>query len=296
MSPITQMSGTAGNISLINTVPVPTERGVVEVPVLSPNAIRHRTVREPGWRWLIGEYGLRGKLDLATLNFMLHGGNLTEGGGCENTRRIADFQRIFPLGRLMGGAIPEQILRGSLDVYAGTLVCEEQRNTIEHDAGEAVAGLGRLRPAASFVSEYQYTRSDARKTAVDLMPTDLAGESSSNLMIFSGQHVMQGALWLHGYMMPHVSVLELGALLWSLTLWQSAGGTIGGMASRGHGRLRTSIVGGDWDGDAAIDAYLDHARSVKDEAIAWFRDVFALTPDKPAKEKGRKGATTPEAA
>lgn len=292
MSPITQAKGVSGNISLVNTVPVPTEKGIVEVPVISSNALRHRTIREPGWRWLIGEYGLGGKLDLTRLNFMLHGGNLTEGGGRENTRRIADFQRIFPLGRLIGGAIPDQIIAGSLHVHFGTLVCEENRAILEHDAGAAMDGLGQLRPAASFRSEYQYTRGDARKSAVDLKPTDLAGDGDSNLMIVSGQFVMPGSLWLHGFVMPHVSVLELGALLWSLSLWQSAGGTIGGMASRGHGRLRTSILAGDWEGEAAVDAYLDHARSVKDEAIAWLDDVFGgAAPEKaPKGGKGRKGS------
>jgi hypothetical protein len=285
LSPISHAKGVAGNISLVNTEAVPTARGVAEVPILSANAIRHRAVRSPGARWLVEEYGLRGTLTLPLLNFLLHGGSLTEGGGREDTRRIADFQRIFPLGRLLGGSLPSQILAGSMHCLRGTLACEESRAVLEHDAPAAMAGVGRLRPMSSFVAGWQYTRSDARKTHPDLCPPG-DGDDDSNLMIFSGQCVMRGSLWLHGFVLLRCSDLELGALLWSLALWQSAGGTIGGQAARGHGRLRTEVLAGDWDGPAAVAAYLDHARSVRDEAVAWLHDAFS--PKAPAVSKGRK--------
>jgi hypothetical protein len=163
VGPITQMSGSSGNVSLVMREPVVTPKGVNLIPCLSGNAIRHRCVRMPGFRWLIGEYGLVGKLDLARLNFLAHGGNLTEGGGRENTDRIADFRRIFPLGRLLGGCLPDQVLAGSLHVHRGTLACEENRQALSHAIGDLLPAA-RLRPAESFVSNYQYTRSDARKS------------------------------------------------------------------------------------------------------------------------------------
>lgn len=150
---------------------------------------------------------------------------------------------------------------------------------------------GRLRPAESFVSGYQYTRGDAVKTASDLLPVSNGVEVDSNLMIFAGQAVTRGAAFIHGFTLPHVSDLELGALLWSLSLWQAAGGTIGGQAARGHGRLATAYLDIDGvDGDAAIAAYIDHARSVRTEAVAWLHDVFAPRAEKPAKAKSGKGA------
>src|SRR6185437_8334748 len=121
MSPLTHAKGTSGNVSLVNTEPAKTAKGIVHVPRISANAIRHRCVRAPGARWLIGEYGLAGKLTLPQLNFLFHGGSLTEGGGREDTRRIADFQRLFPWGRLLGGSLPDQILAGSLSVHVGTV-------------------------------------------------------------------------------------------------------------------------------------------------------------------------------
>lgn len=290
LSPCTHAKGTAGNESLIAREPVVTARGVAYVPCLSGNAIRHRCVREPGMRWLVGEYGLRGTLTLQQLNFAFHGGNLTEGGGRENTARIADFQRLFPLGRLLGGTLPDQILAGSLQVWRGALVCEENRGYLETVVGDEMLP-SRLRPAESFVSGWQYTRGDAAKTAADLLPKDSpAVDAPSNLMIFSGQAVTRGAAFLHGFTLPHVSTLELGALLWSLSLWQAAGGTIGGQAARGHGRLAIAYLEIDGiDGQAAIDAYLDHAWAAKADAVAWLTDVFAPRAEKPAK-KGKGAA------
>lgn len=274
IGPVTHMAGSSGNYSLIFREPIVTPRGVTQVPAISGNALRHRAVRQPGFRWLIGEYGLKGRLTLPQLNFLLHGGALTEGGGRENTRRIADFQRLWPLGRLLGGCLPDQVLAGSLQCWRGTLVCEENRPALAPTIGGHLPAR-RLRSAESFVSHYQYTRSDAAKTAPGLGPADPSGTADSNLMIFSGQSVLSGAIFVHGFTLPHGSELDLGALLWSLRLWQSQGGTIGGQSSRGHGRLRTSVLAADWDGEAAVDAYLDHARSVRDEAAAWLDDAFA---------------------
>jgi len=273
VAPITHMARSEGNYQIIAREPVVTSRGVTHVPYLSGNAIRHRMIREPGFRWLSVEYGLHGHLTLQQLNFLLHGGNLTEGGGRENTRRIADFQRLFPLGRLLGGCLPDQVLAGSLHCWRGTLVCEENRPALIHLIGDYLPE-GRLRPAESFVSNYQYTRGDAAKNATDLGPLDLDGDIDSNLMIFSGQHVLSGASFMHGFTLPHVDIVELGALFWSLYLWSSAGATIGGQVARGHGRLSLSILQGDFEVETAIDRYLDHARSVRDEAVAWLEAVF----------------------
>lgn len=293
LGPCTHAKGTAGNESLIAREPVVTGCGVAHVPCLSGNAIRHRMIREPGARWLVTQYDLRGKLTLQQLNFLFHGGNLTEGGGRENTVRIAEFQRLFPLGRLVGGALPDQILAGSLQVWRGALVCEENRGCLGAALGEGDWLWSPLRPAETFVGDWQYTRGDAATTASDLaMPNPNPDESpTSNLMIFAGQFVIRGAAFLHGFTLSHVSILELGALLWSLSLWQSAGGTIGGQASRGHGRLALSYLEIEGvDAEAAIDAYLDHARSVREDAVAWLHDVFKPRAEKAAKGKSGKGA------
>jgi hypothetical protein len=229
------------------------------------------------------------------LNFLFHGGSLTEGGGREDTRRIADFQRIFPLGRLVGGCLPDQILSGSLQVWRGALACEENRAYLGSALGDDLAAAlpARLRPGEALVSGYQYTRGDAAPTAAVLVSEaarieQSEGTSASNLMIFAGQSVVRGAAFVHGFTIPHGSELELGALLWSLRLWQASGGTVGGQAARGHGRLALSLVGDVGGQEEAVDAYLDHARAAKDEAVDWLRKVFMPRAEKAAKGRGRK--------
>lgn len=266
LSPMTHMSGTAGNEGVIAREPVITDRGLVWLPFLSGNALRHRCVREPGMLWLIDFYGLRGALDPDTLNFLIHGGNLTKSNARENTRRIAEMHRTWPLLRLLGASLPDQILAGSMDVWRGTLVCEENRASMPWLPDQQLYG------AEKFIADYQYTRGDAAKLGMD--PAGTTASGSSNLMIYSGQCVQRGAMWSHGFVLKHVTDVCLGALLWSLRLWQMAGGTVGGMAAKGHGRLRLEIVG-DFDQEALCRRYVDYALDVKDDAVAWLKEAFA---------------------
>lgn len=267
LSPLTHCSGTAGNVAMIAREPVTTERGIAMLPFLSGNAIRHRFLRESGMLWLIDRYGLAGQLDLPKLNFLLHGGNLTRSNATENTRRIAEMHRTWPLLRLLGGSLPDQILAGSLDCWRGMLVCEENRRSLTAQLGEALPA-GRLYSAERYVADWQYTRSDAAKRGL------AQGGGETNLMIYSGQAVQRGAVFYHGFVLKHVSEIELGALLWSLRLWQNAGGTIGGMAARGHGRLRCEILVDGFDQRALCEAYCEYALSVRDDAVAWLEEAW----------------------
>ena len=331
MSPITHMSGVSGNEAIVAREPVATPRGVVSIPYLSGNALRHRAVRAPGMLWLIREYGLRGRLTLPQLNFLLHGGSLTEGGGREDTRRIAEMQRLWPLLRLLGGSLPDQILAGSLHVWRGALVCAENAPYMAAVLPPA-AVPAKFRPAEEFVRGYLYTRGDSAAQGLGQIraadpesvgrrdaarawaangkpggadarpPVDRGGDpdGKATLMPFAGQAVCRGAAFVHGFTLPHVSEVELGALLWSLRLWQAEGGTVGGQAARGHGRLALALIAPDFGPDAAVAAYLGHARAVRDEAVAWLDDAFAARAGRAEKAAGGRGkgkrAAEPEPA
>lgn len=278
-SPITHMSGTAGNEGIVAREPVHTDRGVMMIPFISGNALRHRCVREPMAMWLIDRYGLAGQLSVLQLNFLLHGGNLTMSNAHENTRRIAEMHELWPMLRLCGGSLQDQILAGAMDVWRGTLVCEENRDSL----AKTLSSLPeqRLLSSERFLSAFQYTRGDGRKTGLSRERDDITDET--NLMIYSGQAVTKGALFHHGFVLKHVTELELGCLLLSLRLWQAAGGTIGGNARLGHGRLATELIDFQ-DSQAAVEAYVNHAHTVRDEAVAWLNDAFV----RKAKKKGAK--------
>jgi hypothetical protein len=273
------MSDTAGNEGIVAREPVHTDRGVMMVPYLSGNALRHRCVREPMALWLIDRYELRGKLSLLQLNFLLHGGNLTMSNAHENTRRIADMHAYWPMLSLCGGSLPDQILTGKLDCWRGTLICQENRVSISRVMPELPGD--RLLSCERFLSGYQYTRGDAKKTGIARDRDDM---EATNLMIYSGQAVTRGAVFHHGFVAKHVSEIELGCLMLALRLWQANGGTIGGNARLGHGRLELALVGIEDDG-TAVDAYVAHVDNVREKAIQWLDDAFA----KSAATKTAKG-------
>lgn len=312
-SPISHMSGTEGNEAILAREAVATPSGVQYVPALSGNQIRHKLVREPGMLWLIDQYGLAGRLSLKQYNFLLHGGALTDSTKTEDLARVADWQRLFPLGRLLGGCLPDQILAGSLLAGRGVFVCRENQGRVESMIDHKFDKP--LRAAASLVDGWQYTRSGsaARRNhllkrrepkpaevglfgAIDAPADDLdvepGDEKTGNLMIFAGQSIISGAAFLHQFTIPHGSILELGALLWSLRLWKEAGGTVGGMAARGHGRLTTAITSGVSETEMveAIDAYKTHATAVKDEAVDWLDRAFAKTAEKPARASKKRAS------
>src|SRR6185437_10461633 len=186
LTPITHAQGVEGNEQIVMREYVVTPDGPRAIPALTGNCLRHRTVREPGARFLIQRWALAGRLTMRQLNFLLHGGQLTESTARQDPRGIAEFYRLFPLFRLLGGSLNNAILPGSLICDRGLLVCRE--NAVRLRAMTTGWDVpDNLRPAEDFVSGWQYTRSDAAKTAADLVrPGDDTG-ADSNLMIFSGQ-------------------------------------------------------------------------------------------------------------
>ncbi len=285
MSPITHASSSAGNESMVAREPVVTENGIAYVPHLSGNSIRHRMIREPGMRWLVDQYELAGKLSLMQVNFLFHGGALTEGGGREDTGRIANMQNLWPLLRLLGGSLPDQILAGSLLVGRGTLVCRENAKAIASLVPEGWIIPDTLYPAEHFISGFQYTRGDGRKKLAGIFQkSDEEKPAESNLMIFNGQAVTRGSCFIHAFTLQHVSEIELGALLWSLRLWQASGGTVGGSSSRGHGKLSISVHC-DADGAGAVEKYRAHIASVKVQAVEWLMTTFAPKTKKKSKKE-----------
>ena len=276
LTPLTHMRGTAGNEALINREPVVCEIGTAWLPVLSANAIRHRMIREPGARYLVDLYRIGGHMSIRMLNFLFHGGSLTESNSRESTGRLAEIRDLLPLIRLLGASLPNQILPGLLTADRGTMVCRENRERIRAMLPDGWETPDLLPSAEMWVGRYQYTRGDASKQHPDMVDTD--AEVGAGLMIYSGEQVNAGAMFVHGFRLQRATMAELGCLLWSLQLWADAGATIGGQASRGHGQLRTQLAI-TCDGDApsvvdAIDAYQAHAVSVAERATPWLFERF----------------------
>jgi len=307
ITPIAHMRGNEGNVSVINRQEVMTPAGLVKMPVLSGNALRHRMIREPLAEHLVEAWGLSGRVTWECLNFLYHGGNLTGSTGREDTQRIAKLCRLIPFVRLLGGTLPDQILCGSVSVSDGLLVCREFAPAIRalFPASSGWEVPDGLRCGEDYLGQYQHTRGDAAKTHPLRGPKEQGVDSDTNLMIFSGETVVRGALFAQRISLRSVSDLELGAMLFALRQWQASGGTVGGQSSRGKGYLQSA-----WhveqayadhpapvDEDAPVAAYLNHVAAFKDEGVAFLLSIYGepgAKPAKPVKENKRKAKSAKE--
>lgn len=284
LSPLTHMMGTAGNESLINKEKILYNDKIKDVPVISGNAIRHRFIREPGALFLVDKLELAGKLNLDQANYMFYGGNLTKSSISENMKAIAELQTLFPLFRLLGGSLRDQIIAGSMICKRGVLICEENKNKInDHLPVEWKLTEDCLKMSDDFVRQYQYTRGDTikRKDASELL-TEVVEKEKSNLMIYSGQTVIAGSMFYHGFILNNVSQLEIGSLFLALKMWSGLGGTIGGQARIGHGLLNMNYFIECEENEITdeiinkyISDYEDHVIQNKEKCVKWLNDNFS---------------------
>ncbi|GHU37756.1 hypothetical protein FACS1894105_10430 [Clostridia bacterium] len=291
-SPITHMKGTSGNEAIINRESVLHNGEVVEVPMLSGNAIRHNMVREPGAYHLIEKCRLVGKLNIEQANFMFNGGSLIASSTTDNLKKIADMQELLPLYHLLGGCLSNQIIGGSLLCGRGVLVCEENREVLDKILPNSIRlPENALRGCEDFVSGWQYTRSDANKR------TDLISETDgdSNLMIYNGQHIIPGAVFYIGFILQNINRLELGAIFNAFKRWKDSGGIIGGQSRIGHGKFdielfieeSTNFFGDEIDTEAYSEEYSKHVENNSAKITDWLNNTF---PSKTAKVTKTKEA------
>lgn len=283
ISPITHMMETAGNEAIINKEYV-YHNGITKmIPVISGNSIRHRLIREPGSMYLVNAFGLNGKLSIDQANYMFYGGSLTESTTSENMRNLADLKKLFPLYRLIGGSLRNQIIAGSLIVKRGVLVCEENRNVLSQQLPEGFELPEEiLKSCEDFIKQYQYTRGDIQKSkeATEILK-ETEGDIDTNLMIYNGQSIIPGAIFYHGFIADNVSRLEIGALIHSIQMWENSGSTIGGSSRIGHGKIKLNIYVEDSEGfitikdiPDCIKEYIEHVGNNIIACIEWLNNNF----------------------
>jgi hypothetical protein len=278
------MMGVSGNESILNREKVLHEGNVVDIPVLSGNALRHKIIREPGALHLVDVCELRGKLSIDQANYMFTGGSLSESSTTDNIPLIAELQEVSPLFRLLGGSLKNQVVGGSLFVSRGILICLENQKLLPKLIPEDYEiPVQSLLPAQHFISKYQYTRGDAgrMKDSVSMIK-DLQKKEESNLMIYAGESIVPGTLFYHDLILYNVSPLEIGATLFCIQRWQKSDGIIGGSARIGHGKMKSNIwISGlvDWfghekDPDELIQEYIQHVEKNKDRFVSWLEKAF----------------------
>lgn len=296
LSPLTHMMETAGNESIINREKI-LHKGIVKsIPVISGNAIRHKMVREPGSMFLVNALDLKGRLTIDQANYMFYGGALTESTVSENMKTLAELKELFPLYRLLGGSLRNQIIAGSIIVQRGILICEENREILSVSLpDDYTLPNEQLKSSEEFIKEYKYTRSDIQKSKEGteiLCEEEQTGDGKTNLMIYNGQCIIPGTLFYHGFILNNISRLEVGAFFHALQYWKDAGGIIGGYSRIGHGRLDVSFIIENSENfitsddiENCITEYKEHVYTKKEKCVQWLQDNF---PDKKKSKRETK--------
>ena len=191
------------------------------------------------------------------------------------------MQYLFPLFRLLGGSLKNQVIGGSLFSFRGVMICEENRDVLNHMLPENFElPVESMKSCEPFITDYQYTRGDAERrndSAEILDQQEHEKETKTNLMIYNGQAVLPGALFYHGFILNNISRLEVGALLLSLREWISSGSFLGGMSRIGHGKVETKIIpeycadffDSEIDFEKSVEQYEEHVFANKEKCIAW---------------------------
>lgn len=288
VSPITHMMGVSGNESILNREKIVYNSSIVDIPVISGNALRHKMIREPGALYMTDQCDLRGKLSIDQANYMFSGGSLSESSTTDNIPLIAELQNISPLFRLLGGSLKNQVVGGSLFVSRGLLCCAENQDIIGKLSGREMT-KEKLLTAQHFISKYQYTRGDAdkMKDSADIVIPHETKKGESNLMIYTGESIIPGSMFYHNLTLYNVSPLELGAAIHCVNIWQNTDGIIGGSSRIGHGKLKSSLWFeglSDWYGEekdpgALMTDYIGHVEKNKDNFIGWLNKAFPCKKD-----------------
>lgn len=285
---IRHMSGRSGNELIVNRTTFLHAGNPVAVPSVSSNCLRH-SLREAGGMWLIDQYELSGLLKKEMLRLLVNGGNnATKAGGAESLSRFVAMRQSWPILGLMGCGLPDGPKPGTLKASDAVLLCNETREWIAAVAPELESPEW-LRPARTCVTKWISYRHDPVGRLIGLLE-NAEEESDHSGMIFGGEAIIPGALLVSEIHLEDATVLEVGALLWSLRLWQARGGYLGGMSAKGAGRTQAMLLCGDIDADALADDYATYAISQREPALAWLRDAFEAKPAKePKPEKKPRG-------
>lgn len=296
-SPLTHMMGVKGNESIISRRSLMTPNGIRLIPNISGNSIRHKMLREPAKEILLNELELRGKCNIDVLQFLDNGGTLMESSISDNLKTIATLKELFPIYKILGGSLRNQIIAGQLDVSDGFLICDENREIINRlSPKEYNLDSKPLLSSEAFIGSYQYTRGDAKRNSknVDYFTEaeKMVEPEKSNLMIYNGQTIMTNAPFYQDFILKGVTELDIGSFFASIQQWLKSP-TLGGSSRIGHGRMDYN-----WytqfdlkEIDYYTNLYYTHIKMNKSAMVDFLFECFGdkkKEEKKPTKEKANK--------
>jgi len=233
------------------------ESSVVEVPTVSPNTIRNRVIRTPGWEHLCAALGIDamhpgdGDLPIGVEALFVNGGNIESGGKQPNApEAMANaIRRKYPLVDLLGGVINSVILGRSCLSVNSWLVCRENASILEHTSA---AGRSNLR-----ISSFQMVDSEMK---IRTKTSRGVGQSMANAESLA----IGSEIFVRLTLAPFTQDITKGALFAALRTFQAMP-HVGGHSSTGGGLMDMDLTRGMEGEDALLALYEDYLEEHKEE-------------------------------
>ena len=234
-----------------------TQSSVIEVPTVSPNTIRNRLIRTPGWEHLCAALGFNamhpgdGDLPLGVEALFVNGGNIESGGKQPNApEAMANaIRRKYPLVDLLGGVINSVILGRSCLSVNSWLVCRENAAILERTSA---AGRSNLR-----ISAFQMVDSEMK---IRTKTSRGVGQSMANAESLA----IGSEIFVRLTLAPFTQDLTKGALFAALRTFEAMP-HVGAHSSTGGGLMDMDLTREIDGADALLALYEEYLVEHKDE-------------------------------
>ena len=236
--PISHIGETSSTISNFKREKTLFRGKIVEIPIVSGNAIRGIMRRRGAARLLELIGTTKASLGEDVQHALFSGGMLKKGagGGTIDTNFIAELRKMLPLMSVWGTTIGQQMIGGKLDV--GQLVpisCQTAHRT----------GIESSISVHSLMDEVAHTRRDDMEDK-----TKGLDEKQKQQMRYQTEVIASGTEFYHYFTLKDCNKTERGAFM-SALYWFMKYPKIGGMSGRGFGLIQM-----DYEIDeAAVEAY-----------------------------------------
>lgn len=235
------------------------EGGVVDVPIVSGNALRgllRDHAADVFWRAL-GQP----ELPVAVFHLLWSGGSLSKAGTSKslNAQQLSRVRDLIPLVSLFGGSGAGRIIEGKLSVGKLVPICTETAHILPE-------GLTPSESVWSMLQIEEFTRRDDAKRdllqpaiAPGNQPAAIEAPATLDLGITTepaakdvedgpaqqmryGVETLAAGTRLHWWMsLRHVTDCERDLFVAAVNSWSTDGAHIGGRSATGHGRLRLDV-------------------------------------------------------
>lgn len=228
--PISHIGETLSTISQFKREKTLFRGKVIEIPVISGNALRGILRRRGAYHLLEMIKTRKETLNEDVQHALFSGGMLKKGagGGIIDTNFIHELRKVLPLMSVFGTTIGQQMISGKLDV--GQLIpiaCQTAHRTgIESDIS-----------IHSLLDETAHTRRDDMEDRIK----GVDDEKQKQQMRYQTEVLAAGTRFAHYFTLKDCNPVERGAFMSTLYQFMTYP-KIGGMSGRGYGLIKMDYV------------------------------------------------------